>query len=613
MASQEPVSLGGNFYLNPLNENTNCLAYQHNFINIKSAEPSLGIPNINTYAVSDTPYYFPIISINTTYIDSRKFSNFNDSLVYWNNKIGIGTNEPNQKLSVMGGISGNTNIIIGDNNYSSSSSSSILGGSNNSVDNENSTIAGGTANSILSACGLYGFIGGGFYNQINSGSGIIAGGTQNIINGNASNINGGGNNIVDGAASNINGGNYNTICTSSDNSVIAGGKDNTISGYCSVIGGGFCNISCGDYTIINGGYCNEANSNFTVINGGYCNIAVGSLGENGNYILGGGCNLIAGSSNVIVGGYGNTSSGYYNRIGGGQYNFVSGCFNYIGNGCCNSSSANYSTIVNGICNIIQGNNHSTILGGYCNTLKGDYSTIIGGTNNVLSANNSFILGSNIQVDGIDNTTFVENLSVLLDITSDLTIKGNVNIEKNLFVYGSISALSGLTNINTDNISTSSLNLENYGIGPALYVFQDGNYPIAEFVSNQLSDVLYIGNTPTNPLDGTTGFVGINTSTPNVELTVNGSISSNGVIYVSGGNSDMWNRSAIMQVTSIGDGVNSSFIYYHNFGSRDVITQIYDNISYNVVYPLVSNTTIDSITISFEFIPPVDQYRVLVKT
>jgi hypothetical protein len=129
-----------------------------------------------------------------------------------------------------------------------------------------------------------------------------------------------------------------------------------------------------------------------------------------------------------------------------------------------------------------------------------------------------------------------------------------------------------------------------------YVFQDLNYPIAEFVSNQLSDVLYIGNTPTNPLNGTTGFIGINTNTPNVELTVNGSISSNSVIYASGGNSDIWNRSAIMQVTSIGDGVNSSFVYYHNFGSRDVITQIYDNTSYNVVYPLVSNTTIDSITI-----------------
>jgi hypothetical protein len=600
MASQEPVSLGGNFYLNPLNENTNCLAYQNNFINIKSAEPSLGIPNINTYAISETPYYFPIIANASTYIDSRKFSNSNNTLVYFNDKIGIGTNEPNRKLSVMGGISGTTNIIIGDSNNSFSSYSSVLGGANNLVYNSYSTIAGGTGNVILSS---YSFIGGGFLNQINNSSGFITGGTQNIINGNASNIIGGGNNTIDSNAANINGGNYNYICESSDGSVIAGGNFNTISGYCASIVGGFCNTSCGNFTIINGGYCNSTNSCFNVIVGGYCNTTNGAVNPQfpsyGNYIGAGGCNSITGSTGVIVGGYANTSSGYYNTTINGQFNSIIGNYNNV-NGLCNSSSANYSSIINGCCNIIQsnqGNEYSTIIGGYCNTLKGS---------------NSFILGSNIQVDGINDTTFVENLSVLRNITSDLNITGNVDIQKNLFVYGSISALSGLTNINTDSITTSSLRLENYGIGPALYVFQNGNYPIAEFVSNQNSDVLYIGNTPVNPLDGTTGYIGINTNTPNVELTVNGSISSNSVIYADGGNSDIWNSSSFKQVTSIGDGVNSTFVYYHNYGSRDIITQIYDNTTYNVVYPLVSNTTVDSITISFDFIPPVDQYRVIVR-
>jgi hypothetical protein len=576
--AQEPTSLGSNFYLNPLDEKINLLAYRYNFLNIKSAEPSLGIPVSSRYALQNQVYYFPIITNASTYIDSRRFSNSNNTLVYFNDNIGIGSQFPEEKLTVVGNISGTQNIVIGENNFSNSSSSSILAGAGNCVLSEYSTIGGGQSNSIC-ADSSYSYIGAGFLNQINAPSGLISGGTQNIICGNSSSIGGGGHNTICAAGSNINGGNYNLIESSADNSSITGGSNNTVSGYASIINGGFNSCNTGDFSTVSGGYKNLTESGFGSVVGGYCNTASGYYGS---FVSGGGCNKTQSNSNSILGGYCNTASGDYSVILGG---------------CQNNTMYSYANI----------------LGGLNNKNFGYTSSILGGQNNQLSANNSFILGSNIVVPaGFVDTTFVENLSVLRDITSDINITGNVKIQKNLLVYGSISALSGLTNIASQTVTTSSLRIENYGVGPALYVFQDLDYPISEFVSNQLSTVFYIGNTPANPLDGTTGFIGINTNTPNVELTVNGSISSTGIIYASGGNSEEWNRSSAKAITSIGNNVNTSFVYFHNLNTRDIITQVYDNSSYEVVYPSIANTSTNSITILFATAPTSNQYRIVVR-
>jgi hypothetical protein len=407
--AQEPPSVANNFYLNKLDSNTNNIAYSYNFIDIKSVEPSLGVPSISTYANPTSAYYFPIITNASTYGNSRKISNSNDTLVYFNNNIGIGTSRPNNRLTVAGTISANNNILIGSSNTSSGLYASVIAGQNNKISLSginssigggtynaisgcNSFIGGGTHNKVLSA---YGYIGGGFYNQVNNTSGLIFGGTSNIVNGNASNINGGGHNLINGASSNINGGAYNII-----------------------------------------------NNDFSVINGGSFN-----------------------------------------------------------------------------------------------TASGNYNGIFGGKNNTLSAINSYIIGSNITVENINDTTFVENLAVL----------SSINIKGDLTVYGTISALSGISVKTTTFSETSALIIYNTGIGPALDVTQAfGDYDIAIFKGNQNTQVLHIGNTPVDPMDGITGHIGVNTSTPNVELTVNGSISSNGNIYASSIYAD--NLSNLLQQT-----------------------------------------------------------------
>jgi hypothetical protein len=616
--AEYPISLGGNFYLKPLDENTNKLAYTYNFINIREVEPSLGVPTGGTHAADDTLYYFPIITVASAYIDSRRYSNKNETLTYYNNNIGVGTATPNHKLSISGSLSASKKLIIGLDHNNNTEYSSILGGVLNTASGEYTSIVGGSNNQVDSS--EYSYIGAGFLNQIShSNNSSILGGTQNaVLSSTTSNVNGGGHNLIqESTTSNINGGDFNRICISSCSN-IAGGYENDILGhYASNVNGGSENFLSAKYSSINSGRynCIINSSDYSSIVGGNSNLITGVFGESTFNLIGGGARNILQTGayfSSIIGGHCNTASSAYSIIGGGFSNNVSSNYGVIGGGVLNSSSGYASSVLNGICNSVNGC-ESSIIGGQCNVLTGNQSAIIGGScNSLLSSNNSFILGSNIQVTEINDTTFIQQLSVINAITSPLLIKENIIVEKNILVYGSVSALSGFTNVNTVIASTSTLNVNNFGIGPALTVRQDGNYSIAEYTNNQSTPTFYIGNTPTNPLDGTTSYLGVNTNTPNVEFTVNGSISSNKVIYVSGGDSNLWNQSSQKAVTSIGDNTNTQFEYYHNFNSQDLITQVYDNNNLNVVYPLVTYTSLSSVKISFANIPTTNQYRVIVR-
>jgi len=119
------------------------------------------------------------------------------------------------------------------------------------------------------------------------------------------------------------------------------------------------------------------------------------------------------------------------------------------------------------------------------------------------------------------------------------IRNNVTFEQNVTIQGNLTALGTSTFQNTVFTTTSALSVVNLGPGPALYVYQAaGPYDVASFYDGDGVEVLHVGNAQGggNPL----GQVGINTSFPSAELTVNGAISSNGVITVLGGNSNQWN-------------------------------------------------------------------------
>ncbi|MFZ4600073.1 MAG: hypothetical protein ACOYNN_15650, partial [Terrimicrobiaceae bacterium] len=116
---------------------------------------------------------------------------------------------------------------------------------------------------------------------------------------------------------------------------------------------------------------------------------------------------------------------------------------------------------------------------------------------------------------------------------------NITFGYDVTIQGNLTALGTSTFQNTIFTTTSALSVVNTGPGPALYVYQQaGPYDVASFYDGDGIEVLHVGNAQGggNPL----GQVGINTSFPSAELTVNGAISSNGVITVLEGNSNQWN-------------------------------------------------------------------------
>jgi hypothetical protein len=63
---------------------------------------------------------------------------------------------------------------------------------------------------------------------------------------------------------------------------------------------------------------------------------------------------------------------------------------------------------------------------------------------------------------------------------------------------------------------------------------------------------------------------------------------------------------------IGDNSLSAFDVPHNLGTRDIITQVYSNTTYTVTSALnIQNTDTNTVSLSFDFIPTVNELRVVV--
>ena len=122
-----------------------------------------------------------------------------------------------------------------------------------------------------------------------------------------------------------------------------------------------------------------------------------------------------------------------------------------------------------------------------------------------------------------------------------TITGNTQINSNLTVYGNISATGNSYFSNTFYSTTSALSVINIGnTGPALYVGNNGTGDIASFYDlDQNTEIFHIGGK-----NGTFPNVGVKTSNPNVDFTVNGHISASGFLYGNGSNLTGINTSTI---------------------------------------------------------------------
>jgi len=163
--------------------------------------------------------------------------------------------------------------------------------------------------------------------------------------------------------------------------------------------------------------------------------------------------------------------------------------------------------------------------------------------NILDGNTTTDFSGWTFDNGVGSLTFPDNTTqttAFTGIPDNIAYTNQDTVfEKNVTVQGNLTALGTSTFQNTVFTTTSALSVVSLGPGPALYVYQAaGPYDIASFYDGDGVEVLHVGNAQGggNPL----GQVGINTSFPSAELTVNGAISSNGVATVLGGNSNQWN-------------------------------------------------------------------------
>ena len=149
--------------------------------------------------------------------------------------------------------------------------------------------------------------------------------------------------------------------------------------------------------------------------------------------------------------------------------------------------------------------------------------------------------------------------------SKITQSGNVitfdgDITGGSAVFSSVSALTA-DFLQTIVSTTSSLSVVNNGTGPALYVQQDGNEPIAHFIDKTGDDIVFADN----------GYVGIGTFEPAEKLTVAGNISANGQVTVTGNISADGNVFSA-NVNRISDKVDGLYSYLiQNFDSNTVTT------------------------------------------
>ena len=117
-----------------------------------------------------------------------------------------------------------------------------------------------------------------------------------------------------------------------------------------------------------------------------------------------------------------------------------------------------------------------------------------------------------------------------------TVTGITQFNNNVTIWGVLSATGGTYFANTIYSTTSALSVIHVGNGPAVYVGQSGTGDIASFYDlDQNVEVFHIGGA-----NGDHPNVGVKTSTPNVDFTVNGEISSSKIIYDASGNSSQWN-------------------------------------------------------------------------
>jgi hypothetical protein len=199
-------------------------------------------------------------------------------------------------------------------------------------------------------------------------------------------------------------------------------------------------------------------------------------------------------------------------------------------------SATGNLIINTNATLGKGKTSTNILRGTVKIADSSPSSVVFGVSDVNYDTNLYRGGANILKT--DDLFVCDSLSAINTLSAGNISVNNIRAAGNVTIFGNLTALGTSTFANTIFTTTSALSVINSGRGPALYIAQSaGNNDIAQFYDLDGIEVLHIGNAPST---GQKGSIGVNESFPSANLTVNGTISSNNVITVLGGDSKQWN-------------------------------------------------------------------------
>jgi len=168
------------------------------------------------------------------------------------------------------------------------------------------------------------------------------------------------------------------------------------------------------------------------------------------------------------------------------------------------------------------------------TLKGDtaYSNLLSNSATWVDAHET---GTVYKANSASYATIDFADSKFFPLTGGL-ISGNTRINGNVTIFGDLTSTGTQTFANTIFSTTSSLSVVHVGSGPAVWIGNNGSGDIASFYDmDQNVEVLHVGGA-----NGDFPNVGIKTSSPNKDFTVNGEISASNTIYDGQGNSSQWN-------------------------------------------------------------------------
>lgn len=99
---------------------------------------------------------------------------------------------------------------------------------------------------------------------------------------------------------------------------------------------------------------------------------------------------------------------------------------------------------------------------------------------------------------------------------------------------------------------------------------------------------------------------VNAGTTYTQTEVNGTINVNAVLWA------VFNTGSLTKFSAdIGNGVLLDIPVVHNFGTRDVLVQVYDNATFEEVTVAVVRTDVNTVTIGFDVAPAAAAFRTVV--